>query len=504
MKSTTTNLISKKGLQQTFEGKDAAPPFAGKTGIMDAISVSETEVENIRAKYNLYNLQNISLKTANMKTGANGTLNCDSSFVSLMKKRRDNTLLTRLRSINWNIFNVFWLVGAIGFYFLATLVKPSIAEEDAENAQLLRAQKIVQSGSWKKDVSNKALRYPSGPLKIDIVAWDKTQRAAQHNDSLQKSYDAAVANKDSLIAILQNQAENKVRPLKKQFNKKIDSLSLKAKSDAAAILEPAQKEFQEVSKPQNNSNKSMDQIQLNSRAAKQNLEKAQKDAGKILQKAQDDRIAFEKKAQQQISLVESDYQKKIDSLSNAVEKYGQTLEKSAIQETSYPYDLSNPSLGWGYAALYWILNVIGIGMLLYFLFLSGKLLKELPKKELNERQTYTSNILRIMAFPNFQSQLPKNYNSNCTDIVFHNISAYAVEKLVSVGLRYPIHVLIHQDAFEFNEVLLNHEKLTDEQKLAAPKPLFYTIDGDQAIFFSGLAGEMTKEEVEQANKPVEL
>lgn len=500
-----TNVISKKVLQQTFEGKDASTSFAGKTGIMDAIAVSETEVENIRAKYNLYNLQNISINTANTKTSTTGSVACDSSFSSLMKKRKDNTLGTRLRSMNWNMANVLWLVGAIVLYFLAILVKPSIAKEDAENAQLLHAQKIVQSGSWKKDPSNKALRYPAGPLKIDIVAWDKSQRAAKHNDSLQKHYDAIAANKDSLIAIYQQEAEKIIEPLQKQLHVKFDSLSIKAKKDAVAILEPAQKEFQKYNNSQTHpTRKSSDQIKLERSIAKQTLEKAQKDAGKILQKAQDDRVVFEKKSQQQISLIEQKYQKKIDSITNDAETHRVMLEKAMIQETSYPYDLRNPSLGWGYSALYRICKSLSHVMLYVCLFLIIRLLLKLPKKKTYETQTYTSNVLRIMAFPNFQSKVQKSYNANSCNIIFHNISPYAVEKLVSVGLRYPIHTLIQQDAFEFNETLLSHEKLTDTQKWSAPKPLFYTIDNGQAIFFSGLAGEMTKEEVEQANKPVEL
>lgn len=483
-----TNIISKQVLKQVFGGKDAADTFVGKTGIVDAVTVTAVDIENIRAKHNLYVLQNIS-----MTTNTTGKVKCDSSFANLMQKRRTNTFFSRLRGMAEHSTIFLWLLGTILLYFLAVFYfKPAIAKDDAEDAQLLHAQKIVQTGAWKKD---KTLRFPKGPLKIDILAWNKSQYAEKYNDSLQALYDVADTNKDSLISVYQTEAEKKTAPIKKHASVVVDSIAIEAKKQASIVLDSAQEVFRKVT----NTN-----IRINSKLsdAKKNLEKAQKRAGKILEKAHDDGLVVEQKSLKEIAAIENIYQKKIDSVSNSAEVYRQKLNKAFIQETDYPYDLNHPTLGSFSRFMYRLLMVVCCILFFVFCYYFIQLIREFPRNNNNERQKYSFKNLRIMAFPGFVSQNAVRNNTSTCNVIFHDLQPHTIEKLVSVGLRYSLNALVNSESFDFDEPLLAHEKLTDLQKRSAPKPLFYVIDGEQATFFSGLAGELTPEEIEKTNNPI--
>ncbi len=473
-------LLSKENASSIFSDDTKIPEeFINKTGILNAVAVPADQLENIQKKYGVYKLENI-----DVVTNTSGIVNCDNAFTTLMSNRKNSTLMKRMKdSYAWEPSWWTWLIiSVLSFLLCIIFFLPMKKDQAAVNTQIRLAGDLAKHGDWESD------RVP-GPLDINMREWQNSYKAQEVKDSLQKQIHGIKTNIDSIVAVFENAQKNELAPYSEKLSLIKDSVGKITKKSAQLLLDSAQKEIKGASKKQNNVN-AVDGVYYRA-------EELRRQAAKLLQSQDSVILSVQVPLIDKKNRVEAEYKRQIDSIHNVSNTAIKNIEKTIPNITPYTYDLLHPeeyTKSYG-STLVWWSKWISIACMVIFIGCIIYVLLQMPNREKKEKEKYSDTNLRVMAFTAFAS----NGTGTCT-IEFHNVSGGTVDKLVSARLRYKWNALVHPDAFEFKEPLLEHEKLTAQQKADAPQPLFYAIEGEVAIFYSGLAKQASEDEIKQSTE----
>lgn len=434
--------------------------FTNKTVLEPELVIDKRKLKELTNTYDLYNLKNIE-QTGNNK----GSLCCDDSFLTFLRTRQQNTLKNRLNdhdSWSWWLL-VAGIIGLIIFLTIPRLLTPKVLAEKAKREQLEFAKQQADLGLHGKEYRH-VLTTTDGPLVINVEEYVR----AASNSSMQDYLKAQADSIDKQAKVHSDALVHQRDSLKKLVYVRIDHIK-------DSVMEPAKKEA----------------IAIKKNAEKNNTSKNYKSeisrSNQVIADAESSAKLLTASFEQNIRAIDARY----DSLLKATDAQTRSALADITKQyesltTKAEYNLGDideyySSGPWYLRTIIYVISaifaLIGIGMCVYVFF-------TLPKDE-EKHISRTPENLRTMAFPGRTNSNAGSYGDKCDIVVA--LTPQNQEKLNSVTVRYPWHMLVSEASFDFNDSVLNlSERVQPLHMKQAIQPLLYVEEGDYVIIYAGL------------------